>query len=134
MVLHAQWSPTWSSNSTAAMMFRRDIVMLALPPNDKELRLYLDFYLSTFTCLLVGGIAIHEALYCYRMHGKNKHSDGLVLGGTAQTSRKKFGPISLGVMELILTVMLERKAARHFTGASPVWPSPSSAVRSISRK
>jgi glycosyltransferase involved in cell wall biosynthesis len=109
MVVHAEWSPTWSSNSTAAMMFRRDIVMLVLPPDDTELRLYLDFYLSTFTCLLVGAIAIHDALYCYRMHGKNKHSDGLVLGGTSQTSRKNFGPISRRVMELILTVMLERK-------------------------
>ena len=77
----------------------------------KNSDLYLDFYLSTsYPGLLVGAIAIHDALYCYRMHGKNKHSDGLVLGGTSQTSRKNFGPISRRVMELILTVMLERKS------------------------
>ena len=93
------------------MMFRRDIVELVLPDRDDQLRLYLDFYLSTFCVLIVGGIAIHESLYAYRMHGKNKHSDGLMLGGASQTSRKNWGPISRGVLDLILSVMLERHEA-----------------------
>jgi glycosyltransferase involved in cell wall biosynthesis len=111
MTFHGHWTPTWSSNSTAAMMFRRDIVELVLPDDDERLRLYLDFYLSTFCVLIVGGIAIHEALYSYRMHGKNKHSDGLMLGGASQTSRKNWGPISRQVLDLILGVMLERRDA-----------------------
>jgi hypothetical protein len=93
------------------MMFRRDIVELVLPDNDDQLRLYLDFYLSTFCVLIVGGIAIHESLYSYRMHGKNKHSDGLMLGGASQTSRKNWGPISRQVLDLILAVMLDRRDA-----------------------
>lgn len=111
LTLHGHWTPTWSSNSTAAMMFRRDIIELVLPPTDDQLRLYLDFYLSTFCILIVGGIAVHEALYSYRMHGKNKHSDGLMLGGASQTSRKNWGPISQQVLGLILKVMLERRDA-----------------------
>ncbi|SJZ42156.1 Glycosyl transferase family 2 [Enhydrobacter aerosaccus] len=115
MTLHGHWTPTWSSNSTAAMMFRRDIIELVLPDNDEQLRLYLDFYLSTFCILIVGCIAVHEALYAYRMHGKNKHSDGLMLGGASQTSRKNWAPISESVFNLILNVMLERRDA--LTGA-----------------
>jgi glycosyltransferase involved in cell wall biosynthesis len=109
MTLHGHWTPTWSSNSTAAMMFRRDIVELVLPEGDDQLRLYLDFYLSTFCVLIVGGIAIHEALYSYRMHGRNKHSDGLMLGGATQTSRKNWAPISQRVFDLILNVLQERR-------------------------
>lgn len=109
MTLHGHWTPTWSSNSTAAMMFRRDIVDLVLPDRDEQLPLYLDFYLSTFCILIVGGIAVHDALYAYRMHGKNKHSDGLMLGGASQTSRKNWGPISQRVLDLILSIMIERR-------------------------
>ncbi|MBS0520605.1 MAG: glycosyltransferase [Proteobacteria bacterium] len=109
MTLHGHWTPTWSSNSTAAMMFRRDIVELVLPDGDEELRLYLDFYLSTFCVLIVGGIAIHEALYAYRMHGKNKHSDGVMLGGASQTSRKNWAPITQQVFGLILDVLNKRR-------------------------
>ena len=53
------------------MMFRRAFVDLVLVPPDHDLRLYVDFYLSTFAALLTGVIAIHEALYAYRMHGRN---------------------------------------------------------------
>jgi glycosyltransferase involved in cell wall biosynthesis len=109
LTLHGHWTPTWSSNSTAAMMFRRDIIELILPHSDAELPLYLDFYLSTFCILIVGAIAVHESLYAYRMHGKNKHSDGRLLGGSSQTSRKNWGPISQRVRELIMSVMLERR-------------------------
>lgn len=109
LTLHGHWTPTWSSNSTAAMMFRRAIVELVLPDFDAQLPLYLDFYLSTFCVMIVGGIAIHESLYAYRMHGKNKHSDGRMLGGSSQTSRKNWGPISQRVLGLILDVMASRR-------------------------
>jgi glycosyltransferase involved in cell wall biosynthesis len=109
LTLHGHWTPTWSSNSTAAMMFRRDALELVLPSVDDQLRLYLDFYLSTFCILIIGGIAVHEALYAYRMHGKNKHSDGTMLGGATQTSRKNWAPISQRVLGLISSVLLERR-------------------------
>jgi glycosyltransferase involved in cell wall biosynthesis len=109
LTFHGHWTPTWSSNSTAAMMFRRDIIELILPEFDAQLPLYMDFYLSTFCVLIVGGIAVHEALYAYRMHGKNKHSDGMMLGGSSQTSRKDWEPISQRVLDLILTVMDQKR-------------------------
>lgn len=109
LTFHGRWTPTWSSNSTAAMMFRREVVELVLPEKDEQLPLYLDFYLSTFCILIVGGIAVHEALYAYRMHGKNKHSDGLMLGGASQTSRKSWEPISQRVLRLVLDVLLQRR-------------------------
>lgn len=109
LTFHGHWTPTWSSNSTAAMMFRRDIVELVLPEKDEPLPLYLDFYLSTFCILIIGGIAVHEALYAYRKHGKNKHSDGFMLGGASNTSRKNWALISQRVLDLILNVMLERR-------------------------
>jgi hypothetical protein len=59
--------------------------------------------------LIVGAIAIHESLYAYRMHGKNKHSDGRMLGGSSQTSRKNWGPISQRVLGLILDIMASRR-------------------------
>ena len=111
LTLHSEWSPTWSSNSTAAMMFRRSVVNLIMPAASQQVQLYLDFYLSTFCVLLFGGIAIHEALYGYRMHGKNKHSNGEVTGGTFQTSRKDWGGISQDVVQKILAAMVEKKAA-----------------------
>ncbi len=77
----------------ASMMFRRSFVDLVLVVPDSDLRLYLDYYLSTFAGLLTGSVAIHDALYAYRMHGANKHSNAAVMGGTYNSSTKDWGPI-----------------------------------------
>lgn len=92
MTFRDQWSPEGATNSMSSMMFRRSFVDLVLRPPDDDLRLFVDFYLSTFACLLTGVIAIHEALYAYRMHGRNKHSDGSVLGGTYNSSATQWEP------------------------------------------
>jgi len=103
--LYPHWSTEWSSNSMAAMMFRREFVDLVLVPPDDALRLYVDFYLSTFASLFTGAIALPEALYAYRMHGRNKHSNGAVLGGSYNSSRKRWEPIRDAVLRLILQVL-----------------------------
>lgn len=103
--IYHEWSSDWSSNSTTSMMFRRALVDLVFRAEDNELRLYVDFYLSTFCVLVAGGVALHEALYAYRMHGLNLHSDGAVLGGPFQTSRKPWGPIRDRILILILSVL-----------------------------
>jgi glycosyltransferase involved in cell wall biosynthesis len=103
--LYPNWSADWSSNSMAAMMFRRDFVDLVLVPPDEALRLYVDFYLSTFATLFTGAIAIPEALYAYRMHGRNKHSNGSVLGGSYNSSKRRWEPIRDSVLRLILQVL-----------------------------
>jgi hypothetical protein len=107
--LHSAWSPNQASNSMASMMFRRAFVDLVLLPDDDELRLYVDFYLSTFAALLTGTISLADALYAYRMHGANNHSDGTVLGGQYNSSSKQWEPIRNTIWHLVLRV-LEREA------------------------
>ena len=104
MTLHGRWSIDVATNSMASMMFRRSFVDLVLTPPDEDLRLFVDFYLSTFAWLLTGAIAIHEVLYAYRMHGDNNHSNGTVLGGTYNSSATSWGPKRDSVLRLIDSV------------------------------
>jgi glycosyltransferase involved in cell wall biosynthesis len=117
LTLHMQWSPAGATNSTASMMFRRSFVDLVFVPPSPELRLYVDFYLSTFACLLTGAIAIHDALYGYRMHGNNKHSNAAVLGGAYNSSTQPWDPIRNSVLHLIQRVLRsEARAIRTAFG------------------
>jgi glycosyltransferase involved in cell wall biosynthesis len=109
LTLHAEWSPTWSCNSMASLMFRRSLIDLIYPQADEPLRLYLDHYLSTFGVLIAGSIAIHESLYAYRMHGKNNHSTASVVGGTFATSRNDWDTINRDILQLIHKEMLARR-------------------------
>ena len=109
VTLHAEWMPDRGTNSTASMMLRRSFVDLVLCPPDQQLRLYLDYYLSTFASLLTGTIAIHESLYGYRMHGLNKHSDASVLGGAYNSSTKPWGPIRTNILATIASVLHDKK-------------------------
>ena len=63
----------------------------------------------TFGVLVAGGIAIHESLYAYRMHGKNNHSTGSVVGSTFATSRNDWKTINRDVLQLIHKEMLARQ-------------------------
>jgi hypothetical protein len=111
LTLHLQWSPAGATNSMASMMFRRSFLDLVFVPPSPELRLYVDFYLSTFACLLTGAIAIHDALYGYRMHGNNKHSNAAVLGGAYNSSTQPWDPIRTSVLQLIRRVLRGEAAA-----------------------
>ena len=116
--LHACWRSEWSSNSMAGMMFRKSFIDLILVPPDDALRLYLDFYLSTFAALLTGTIAIDSAYYAYRMHGNNKHSDGVVLGGRYNPSKKQWEPLRDSILRQVYTVLQsEASALRDAFGA-----------------
>jgi glycosyltransferase involved in cell wall biosynthesis len=110
VTLHENWSPTWSCNSMASMMFRRELVELVFPSVDEQVRLYLDFYLATFCMLIAGGVAIHDALYSYRMHGNNSHSNGKVVGGTFATSSHDWKSISQRILALVLHEMEARRS------------------------
>lgn len=90
-------------------MFRRPFVDLVLVPDDQELRLYVDFYLSTLAALLTGTISLADALYAYRMHGANNHSDATVPGGQYSSSSKKWEPIRNSIWRLVLRI-LEQEA------------------------
>ena len=101
------WSTGSSTNTTAAMMFRRSFVDLVFVAPDDALRLYVDFYLGTFACLLTGVISIHQPLNAYRMHGKNLHSNAGVPGGAYNTSMREWQPIRDEKLKVIQTVLRE---------------------------
>ena len=111
VTFHPQWSIDGATNTMSGMMFRRAFVDLVLVPPSERLRLYADFYLSTFACLLTGAIAIHQPLYAYRMHGANKHSNAVVLGGTYNSSTREWGPIRDYVLQMIQEVLAREAAA-----------------------
>ena len=111
LTLYEDWSPTWSCNSMASMMFRRDLLELVFPATDEQLPLYLDFYLSNFCMLVAGGIALDEPLYAYRMHGKNSHSNGKAVGGTFETSSKDWKSISQRILRSILAELEVRSTS-----------------------
>ncbi len=101
MTLRTEWSPDSATNTTASMMLRREFVDLVLVVPDKRLPLYVDFYLSTFAALLTGVIAVHDALYAYRMHGRNLHSTGKVFGGAYNSSTADWRAIRDDILRLI---------------------------------
>lgn len=107
LTFHPHWTTLSATNSMASMMFRRSFVDLVLVLPDADLRLYLDYYLSTFAGLLTGSVAIHDALYAYRMHGSNKHSNATVMGGTYNSSTKDWAPIRDHIRRLVLRVLDE---------------------------
>jgi glycosyltransferase involved in cell wall biosynthesis len=111
ITFHPHWTPGGATNSTASMMFRRSFVDLVLVPPNEDLRLYVDFYLSTFAALLTGVIAIHEALYAYRMHGRNKHSNATVMGGKYNSSTRPWESVRTPSLKLIRTVLESDAAA-----------------------
>ena len=119
LTFHPHWSALSATNSMASMMFRRSFVDLVLVVPDSELRLYLDYYLSTFAGLLTGSVAIHDALYAYRMHGSNKHSNATVMGGTYNSSTKDWGPIRDHILGLVQRIVDEEAAA--IRGAFGEW-------------
>ncbi|MDI1283030.1 MAG: glycosyltransferase [Reyranella sp.] len=101
MTLRTEWSPDSATNTMASMMLRRNFVDLVLVPSDSRLPLYVDYYLSTFAALLTGVIAVHDALYAYRMHGGNLHSTGQVFGGTYNSSLADWRAIRDDILRLI---------------------------------
>lgn len=117
MVLRTEWSLESGTNTMAGMMFRRSFVDLVLVPPDERLPLYVDFYLSTFASLLTGTVAIYDALYAYRMHGKNIHSNGQLFGGPYNSSKSDWRPIRSGILRLIQEIMTsEAEAIRQAFG------------------
>ena len=97
------------------MMFRRAFVDLVLVPPSHELRLYVDFYLSTFACLMTGAIAIHDALYGYRMHGGNSHSNATVPGGAYNSAKREWEPIRTYVLKMVQRVLRDEAETLRLT-------------------
>lgn len=115
VTFYPQWSPAGATNTTASMMFRRAFVDLVFAPPSDELRLYVDFYLSTFAGLMTGTIAIHDALYAYRMHGGNSHSNATVLGGAYNSAKREWEPIRRYVLKMVQRVLRDEAEMLRLT-------------------
>ena len=73
------------------MMFRRSLIDLVFPDDDETFRLHMDFYVVVMAQMVAGSLLIDEALYSYRLHGRNFAADNPVLGGRLHLSARNWG-------------------------------------------
>ena len=81
----------WVWVSTSSMMFRRSLIDLVFPEDDEAFRLHMDFYVVVMAHMVAGCLLIDEALYDYRLHGRNGAADNPVLGGRLHLSSRNWG-------------------------------------------
>jgi glycosyltransferase involved in cell wall biosynthesis len=93
----------WVWVSTSSMMFRRSLIDLVFPEDDEAFRLHMDFYVVVMAQMVAGSLLIDDALYSYRLHGRNGAADNPVLGGRLHLSSRNWGNT--------YTVMLDRMLA-----------------------
>jgi len=86
--LYTKRSLQWVWVSTSSMMFRRALVDLVFPEDDEVFRSHMDFYLVLMAQLVAGSLLIDDALYAYRLHGRNLSASNPVLGGRLHLSPK----------------------------------------------
>jgi glycosyltransferase involved in cell wall biosynthesis len=126
----------WVWVSTSSMMFRRSLIDLVFPEDDETFRLHMDFYVVVMAQMVAGSLLIDEALYSYRLHGRNGAADNPVLGGRLHLSSRNWGNTyaeMLGRMlstlgrdrERFVTALGERQYRRlllRMKAARAAWP------------
>jgi glycosyltransferase involved in cell wall biosynthesis len=104
----------WVWVSTSSMMFRRSLIDLVFPQDDETYRLHMDFYVVVMAQMVAGSLLIDEALYSYRLHGRNFAANNPVLGGRLHMSARNWGGTYAGMLDRMLAAMVrdrERFAA-----------------------
>ena len=96
----------WVWVSTSSMMFRRSLIDLVFPEDDEAFRLHMDFYIVVMAQMVAGSLLIDEALYSYRLHGRNGAADNPVLGGRLHLSSRNWGDTHARMFDLMLTAMM----------------------------
>ena len=87
------------------MMFRRSLIDLVFPEDDEAFRLHMDFYIVVMAQMVAGSLLIDEALYSYRLHGRNGAADNPVLGGRLHLSSRNWGDTHGRMLDRMLTAM-----------------------------
>ena len=87
------------------MMFRRSLINLVFPEDDEVFRLHMDFYVVVMAQMVAGSLLIDEALYSYRLHGRNGAADNPVLGGRLHLSSRNWGDTHGRMLDRMLTAM-----------------------------
>ena len=104
----------WVWVSTSSMMFRRSLIDLVFPEDDETFRLHMDFYVVVMAQMVAGSLLIDEALYSYRLHGRNGAADNPVLGGRLHLSGRNWGDTHARMLDRMLTAM-KRDRERFIT-------------------
>lgn len=101
----------WVWVSTSSMMFRRSLIDLVFPEDDETFRLHMDFYVVVMAQMAAGSLLIDDALYSYRLHGRNGAADNPVLGGRLHLSSRNWGSTYAVMLDRMLSA-LERDRER----------------------
>lgn len=96
----------WVWVSTSSMMFRRSLIDLVFPDDDETFRLHMDFYVVVMSQMVAGSLLIDEALYSYRLHGRNFAADNPVLGGRLHLSARNWGDTHARMLDRMLAAMI----------------------------
>ncbi|MGD9881748.1 MAG: glycosyltransferase family 2 protein [Reyranella sp.] len=105
----------WVWVSTSSMMFRRSLIDLVFPEDDETYRLHMDFYVVVMAQMVAGSLLIDDALYAYRLHGRNGAADNPVLGGRLHLSSRNWGNTYAVMLDRMLATMLRERD--RFVGA-----------------
>ncbi len=95
----------WVWVSTSSMMFRRSLIDLVFPDDDETFRLHMDFYIVVMAQMVAGSLLIDEALYSYRLHGRNFAANNPVLGGRLHLSTRNWGSTYAEMLDRMLAAM-----------------------------
>ncbi|MBM3645817.1 MAG: glycosyltransferase family 2 protein [Alphaproteobacteria bacterium] len=112
--LHTVRQVHWVWVSTSSMVFRRSLIDLVFPDDDEAFRLHMDFYVVVMAQMVAGSLLIDEALYGYRLHGRNGAADNPVLGGRLHLSARNWGDTHARMLDRMLAAM-ERDRDRFVT-------------------
>ena len=88
------------------MMFRRSLIDLVFPEDDETYRLHMDFYIVVMAQMVAGSLLIDEALYSYRLHGRNFAANNPVLGGRLHMSARNWGTTYATMLDRMLAAMV----------------------------
>jgi glycosyltransferase involved in cell wall biosynthesis len=113
--VYTKRSLQWVWVGTSSMMFRRPLVDLVFPGDDKIFRLHMDFCLVTMAQMVAGSLLIDEPLYAYRLHGRNLAASNRVLGGRLRLSPRDLKGTYDKMLDHMLAVMVRDR--QRFTEA-----------------
>jgi len=105
----------WVWVSTSSMMFRRSLIDLVFPDDDETFRLHMDFYIVVLAQMVSGSLLIDDALYSYRLHGRNFAANNPILGGRLHLSGRNWGSTYAEMLDRMLDAMIQGR--ERFVGA-----------------
>jgi len=104
--LYTRRAVHWVWVSTSSMMFRRSLIDLVFPDDDETFRLHMDFYIVVMAQMVAGSLLIDDALYSYRLHGRNFAANNPVLGGRLHLSGRNWADTYVDMLNRMMAAMI----------------------------